>query len=283
MSEAFPHHSDTYESPLWPPKPSARAASHNIQSFLELQARARPHDSALFWAQSAVAADWRAGRRRDMLHHALSFQELQRKVSAVAHGFRELGIAHGDRVMVTAPNGPELYIALMATQRLGAIPVLLDNWERPRLVEQCAREVDPRAFVGPATSFALLGSVPALHDVPIRIGIGTHTPSFFSGELSAFAQRSQGCEPVAVLPEDGALVRFSTHGGTLSTGALHTHRSLMAQSVLFAEMVPDGDEEIELSISLPRVLTNLTRGVASVVPAVDPAAPDQYDGQALVE
>ncbi len=255
----------------------------NVQAQLERHAEARPQATALQWVQPSVVAEWRAGRRRDLLHHGVSFCELRRRIAAVADGFLELGLGRGDRVMMNVPSSVELVVAIMAAQRLGAIPVLLDSWSRPRLVDECARQVTPKAFVGPAASFALLGSVPSLHDIPVRITVGTNTLSFFSGELAALAQRSHGFPVAPVAPDDGALLLYSTAGGVLSDGTLHTHRSLAAQTALIAQLRRNERDEIDLSVSTHHVLANLLCGTHSILPVVLSGQPDEYDGQALVE
>lgn len=255
----------------------------NVQARFDSLAEQRSQDAALRWVQSPVVSEWRAGRRRDLLHHGVSYAELRRRVAAVADGLLELGIGRGDRVMLNVWSSVELVVSLMALQRLGALPVLIDSWSRPRLVEQCARRVRPKAFIGPAASYALLGSVPSLHDIPVRVTVGSDTLSFFSGELAALAQRSHGCPVAPVSPDDGALLTFSTAGGVLSEGALHSHRSLLAQAALLSELRPPGRAELDLSVGITTVLANLLQGVGVVVPVVVPGEPDEYDGQALVE
>ncbi|MGP6175330.1 acetoacetate--CoA ligase [Corynebacterium sp. A21] len=51
----------------------------------------------------------------------LSWAELESKVAAMAHTFRELGVVPGDRIAAVLPNIPEAVIGLLAAASLGAV------------------------------------------------------------------------------------------------------------------------------------------------------------------
>ncbi|CAJ47793.1 putative AMP-binding enzyme, partial [Bordetella avium 197N] len=55
----------------------------------------------------------------------LSWSEVAEHVRLTAHGLTVLGIGPGDHIAVIGENRPRLYIAMMAAQALGAIPVPL--------------------------------------------------------------------------------------------------------------------------------------------------------------
>jgi len=65
-------------------------------------------------------------REKDLgIWQTLSWAEVASHVRQAAHGLAALGIAPGMHVAVIGENRPRLYIAMMATQALGAIPVPL--------------------------------------------------------------------------------------------------------------------------------------------------------------
>ena len=58
----------------------------------------------------------------------ISWDELHRKVSAVATALRNMGVQNGDRVVSYMPNIPQTIIAFLACASIGAI------WSRYRAV-----------------------------------------------------------------------------------------------------------------------------------------------------
>ncbi|HEV2893473.1 MAG TPA: acetoacetate--CoA ligase, partial [Actinomycetota bacterium] len=51
----------------------------------------------------------------------IGYDELGRRVAAVAAGLRRLGVAKGDRVVAYLPNVPETVVAMLATASIGAV------------------------------------------------------------------------------------------------------------------------------------------------------------------
>ena len=60
-------------------------------------------------------------RGEDGARRTLSFGELRRQVASLAHEFRSLGLAPGDRVAAYMPNVPETVVAMLAATSLGAV------------------------------------------------------------------------------------------------------------------------------------------------------------------
>ncbi|OLY82062.1 Acetoacetyl-CoA synthetase [Smittium mucronatum] len=59
--------------------------------------------------------------RGEQFHSDISYRELYRKVSVVAHSFKKLGLEKGDRVAGYLTNCPEAIIAMLAAASMGAI------------------------------------------------------------------------------------------------------------------------------------------------------------------
>lgn len=55
----------------------------------------------------------------------LSWHEVFEQVQKIAHGLMTLGVTTGQHVAVIGENRPQLYMSMMATQALGAIPIAL--------------------------------------------------------------------------------------------------------------------------------------------------------------
>ena len=86
-----------------------------------------PHPKSLTEMFRGVAR-WAA---RDCIVHGdrrLTYAEVFSAVPAAACRLREVGVRHGDRVMLHAYNTPEWILSLLAIWGCGAMPVLANRW-----------------------------------------------------------------------------------------------------------------------------------------------------------
>ena len=80
----------------------------------------------LLLQHASVRGSRPAIREKDLgIWQTLTWSDVARDVRLTAHGLAALGITPGMHVAVIGENRPRLYIAMMATQALGAIPVPL--------------------------------------------------------------------------------------------------------------------------------------------------------------
>ncbi|ARP88196.1 AMP-dependent synthetase/ligase [Bordetella genomosp. 9] len=81
---------------------------------------------ALLLGHARQRGDRPAIREKDLgIWQTLTWSQVASLASHVVHGLAALGVAQGDHVAVVGENRPRLYIAMMAAQCLGAIPVPL--------------------------------------------------------------------------------------------------------------------------------------------------------------
>lgn len=81
---------------------------------------------SLLFAHAAARGDRPAIREKDLgIWQTLSWRDVANAARTMAHGLAALGVQSGHHVAVVGENRPRLYIAMMATQMLGAIPVPL--------------------------------------------------------------------------------------------------------------------------------------------------------------
>src|SRR3989338_8177455 len=86
-----------------------------------------------------------------------TFQDVKLHTSRFAHALRQLGVKKGDRVGTFLPRTPELYIAILGINRLGAIPVPLFEAFMEQAVEDRLGDSEAGACV---TSLALKSRLP---------------------------------------------------------------------------------------------------------------------------
>ena len=58
----------------------------------------------------------------------ISYQELKHKVNQAGWAFRDSGIEMEDRVLLLMKDTPDLPIAFLGAIKIGAVPVVLNNW-----------------------------------------------------------------------------------------------------------------------------------------------------------
>ena len=206
---------------------------------------------AATWRKNKVALFYTDHERREEVY---TFQELRRLSSRFAHVLDRLGIKPGDRVGVFLPRTPELYVAILGINRMGAIPVPLFEAFMEQAVED--RLGDSAAAVC-VTTPALKGRIP-LARLPalkwlILVGEGV-TPAplepaltgLASNEISferAMAEAPDWMEPSWLTSDDGLVIHYTSGSTGKSKGVLHRQYAMVghAQTAKWALDLRDDD------------------------------------------
>ena len=164
-----------------------------INDILTEQARARPTAMAL--------VDDRAGR-------TLSFAKLETEVARAAAWWQEQGLRHGQAVLVFVPMSAELYVALLALFRIGAVALFLDPSAGREHLERCCARWSPDALLAIPKAHLLRLKSAALRRIPIKVQVGAWwvpgARRWLAGEAGA------GREERSPQPDDAALVTFTS-------------------------------------------------------------------------
>ena len=88
------------------------------------------------------------GIRRGLRTEVWSYQDVERGMHAVARRLESFGVAPGDRVMVLAPNSPELVLSMLGAWAAGAILVPIDLRTPPEVMARIAEQTTPRLMIG---------------------------------------------------------------------------------------------------------------------------------------
>ena len=211
---------------------------------------------------------------------SVSYGDLATRVEAGSTGLKRLGLTAGDRAFIFVPMSAELYVAMFAVQRIGAIAVFLDSWARSDQLADCAKQVEPRAFIGPEAAFALTAQAPQLTEVPLRIVVGPHEGTY-TATLDDLAATTEACPLEPVEGEHPALITFTTGSSGRPKGAERSHRFLCAQHYALDREIPYRDDDIDLPVFPVFALNNLAGGVSTVLPDIDLARPTVDDGARL--
>jgi len=157
-----------------------------------------------------------------------TFQDLRTLTSQFADVLGSLGVKKGDRVGTFLPRTPELYIAILGINRLGAIPVPLFEAFMEQAVQD--RLGDSEAVIC-VTSAALKSRIPqaALPALKRLILVGK-TDALAANEVSyeqAMAKAKSWVEPTWLTKDDGLIIHYTSGSTGKSKGALHRQYAMV--------------------------------------------------------
>jgi acyl-CoA synthetase (AMP-forming)/AMP-acid ligase II len=185
-----------------------------------------------------------------------------------ARAFRAAGIGPGDVVLIARGVSPDLYIALLAIFRLGAVAMFPEPAAGLKGLSLAVEAAQPKAMVAGALGRWLRPFVPALRRLPLL------------SEPSQGARPGDG--PMDGDPRQPALITFTSGSTGRPKGIVRTGDFLALQHDLLEHLRQTSPQDIDL-ISLPVfILSNLVAGATSVIPAGNLRRPGQLDGARLL-
>lgn len=202
---------------------------------------------------------------------AVSFGELERRVSAVAARMRQEGVRPGDPVLLFVPMSADLYVALLAVFHVGGTAVFLDAWADRARLETAVKLARPELLIAPAPVHILRLVSPSLRRIPRR---------WFAGSALRPRLRAASGDPEApadVEPSAPALITFTTGSTGAPKAAVRSHGLLWAQHEALADHLRLRPEDVDMPTLPIFVLNNLALGIPSVIPAFDPRRPAEID------
>lgn len=185
----------------------ALAAVVGIGRLLAKQVRVRPRKVALMEGDRS----W-------------TYRELNDRVNQIASLLAERGVGHGDRVAVLSENSHTYVELLLAAAKVGAIVAAL-NWRLSvEELRHCVRLVSPTLLI---LSGRMQATGEALEVDPLaRLVID----AALEDRLACLAAD----EPeVAIDPEDGLLIVYTSGTTGLPKGALISHRAMLARLAVY--------------------------------------------------
>ena len=183
----------------------------------------------------------------------ISYGQLLKDVQQTAGYYKKRGIKQGDNVLVFVPMRIDLYRIVLSLFYLGACPVFIDEWVSVDRLEQCCKVVKCDAMIADTKFLLLSWFISGLRSIRIKISGGKK-------QMQAF-----DVAPVPVLPEDTALITFTTGSTGTPKAADRTHAFLRAQ---YDALTPYLNDEFDPSlVTLPIVvLINLGLGKTTILP-----------------
>src|SRR3989338_8756631 len=175
--------------------------------------------------KDTVALSYTDYERRDERY---TFHDLKVLTSRFAHVLKQLGVKRGDRVGTFLPRTPELYIAILGINRVGANPVPLFEAFMEQAVQDRLGDSEAVACVTSPTlkSRIPLARLPALKRL-ILVGA---TDALAANEVSyaqAMAKAPDWVEPEWLTIDDGLIIHYTSGSTGKSKGALHRQYAMV--------------------------------------------------------
>lgn len=215
---------------------------------------------------AAVAAHPERPAIIDGKGRSVSFACLHARAGFLADAWARRGIGPGDRVLIAMGVTPDLYAALAALWRLGAVAVLPEPAMGLKGVKTALAAAEVKAWIGAGVLRLLPLLVPCLLSVT-RLSLG-------AGAVSA--------PPSPDWPDDHpALMSFTSGSTGRAKAILRSHGFLAAQNRAVGPLLASDRPEVDLVAFPVFVLANLGSGVTSVLPNWPLRRPDRADPNAI--
>ncbi|WP_301750487.1 AMP-binding protein [uncultured Erythrobacter sp.] len=196
----------------------------------------------------------------------VSFASLHARAGFLADAWAKRGIGPGDRVLIAVSVTPDLYAALAALWRLGAVAVLPEPAMGLKGVKTALAAAEVTAWIGAGVLRVLPLLVPRL--------LGATRLSLGAGAASDL--------PSPDWPDDHpALMSFTSGSTGRAKAIMRSHGFLKAQNRAVGPLLASDQTEIDLVAFPVFVLANLGSGVTSVLPNWPLRRPDRADPKAI--
>ncbi len=215
---------------------------------------------------------------------AISFAELDERVTRVAAGLAAIGVRPGDRVALLVPPGTDLTAVLYGIWRAGVVAVVVDAGLGVRGMRVALRSAGPAYVVGTAKGLAaarLMGTGAQLISVgPLpksaRRGLGVRW------SLAEIEGRGAGVQPPdAPSAGDPAVIAFTSGATGPAKGVLYLHGQLQAQREQLAALYSITPTDRLVAAFGPFALFGAALGIPSAVPDMNLTAPRTLTARAM--
>jgi acyl-CoA synthetase (AMP-forming)/AMP-acid ligase II len=165
----------------------------------------------------------------------VTYEQLRERVEHLAAGFVRAGVAPGDRVAASLPNGVDLVVAFYATARVGAIWVGITRELAPPEKLRMLADVTPRMFLAePEAVSAIANGAAELGIETVAVDAGDS-----GGAGGAFGRWAELCAspPMEHDPVDAhapAAIAFTSGTSGVPKGVVHSQHNLVLPGEVMA-------------------------------------------------
>ena len=191
-----------------------------------------------------------------------TFQDLKQQSSRFGHVLKSLGVKKGDRIGAFLPRTPELYIAILGINRVGAIPVPLFEAFMEQAVQDRLGDSESVVCV---TSAKLKGRIP-LEKLPAlkRLILVGASGELAANEVSyeqAMAQAEEWLEPEWLTVDEGLIIHYTSGSTGKAKGALHRQYAMVGHYQTSKWALDLRDDEVYWCTADPGWVTGTSYGI----------------------
>ncbi|HUU13935.1 MAG TPA: acetate--CoA ligase [Terriglobia bacterium] len=264
-------------------KPDDAPESHHLRDY-------KATYSSFRWEDIEKEFDWSRTGKVNMAHEAIerhlsdgrakkvaliytdrertaqfTFEELSRLSNRFANGLGKLGVTKGDRVFVFMPRRPELYISILGTLKIGAIPSPLFEAFMEEAVRDRMADAEAVALV---TMPSMLDRVPqqelpALKHV-ILVGAGTEGLGKGHHSYDALMDAADDKAEIQWLTLEDPLIIHYTSGSTgKPKGVVHAQRAMKGHLMTGRWVLDMREDDVYWCTADPGWVTGTSYGIFS--------------------
>ncbi|VTS03706.1 fatty acid CoA ligase family protein [Tuwongella immobilis] len=256
------------------------AGFQNVASHLTRLASEQPDRPAVICLQPAPAGTTAPTEQ-------LTFQELNRRCDAIAHGLVGIGIRRGVRTAVMVRPSLDFFALTFAMFKVGAIPVLIDPGMGILRLGKCLEDAEPQAFIGLPIAHVfrnVLGWARRTIKITLttgrwKLGLARHSLP----ELIAKCSASGPFQSDPFVAEEQAAILFTSGSTGPAKGVIYTHGIFAAQVDALRAMYRIEPGEVDLPTFPLFALFGPALGMTAVIPDMDPTRPAQVDARKLID
>lgn len=202
----------------------------------------------------------------------LTFAEVEGAALALASALQHHGLKRGERVAIFLQNDPQWLVTMLATWKIGAIPVAVNPMLRANELLHHLMDAEPTALVSLDSLYADMAAE-VLPKTKIRIVVTTHPldmtpcvtlpeaiathvpePQSFNGTLDWRELMSQHADgrpaTVEIRPDDIGVLTYTSGTTGRSKGALNLHSAMVHSSTMYStwwDLQPERDVIVGLA------------------------------------
>lgn len=211
----------------------------------------------------------------------LTYRQLMQAVAEQQQILVSRGLVTGDRILLLARPGVQLYVLMIAMLGLGIVPVMIERGLPRHKLRAVLQQSGLKAVLGEHAVLRFWPLFPALWRLP-RWSLDNAGWGLKKWPLPENAPDSEAvCRP---LPSDAhGIITFTSGSTGLPKGADRCHASLIAQHLAIRSHWPDQDTDIDMPSFPVLVLHNLCCGIQTVMPDTDLAFPGQVHAERVLQ
>ncbi|HEX9745766.1 MAG TPA: AMP-binding protein [bacterium] len=240
----------------------------NILELLEKQAKTLPENVAIIETNGNVDKE-------------ITYSQLNEAVKRASTILLDSEIKAGDTVLFFSTMTIDLYVALLAVLRVGAICMFLDPSAGKKHIEQCCEIRPPKALIAIPKAHLLTIFNSGLRRIPVKLSLGGYFP--FRVNLSKWESADVHKNSHDSPPDYPALITFTSGSTGRPKAALRTHKFLVSQHKVLERTLGLNIELTDLTTLPVFLLANLGSGVTSIIPDCDLRRPGFIDAGPVLD